>query len=88
LKPSHNEQIEWDRISIGLNRENFIRDILEKKFNASFRLCAEAMGLKPNYLRDIVMNPDRGAGTKMLSCIYRYCMKNGLDPELYIFVKS
>lgn len=78
----------WDKISIGFNRENFIKDILEPVFNANFTDCAKAMQMKPNYLRDIVMNPTRGAGTKFLTCIYRYCMKNNLDPKKYILVED
>ena len=83
---SQNEDLKWSTMVIGLNRENFIHDILEARFNASFRHCAEAMGMKPNYLRDIIMNPSRGAGTKVLTCIFRYCKSVGLDPEPYIFV--
>lgn len=76
----------WENVSIGLNRNNFIKQILEAKFNTNFRLCAEAMGMKPNHLRDIVMNPKREAGTKTLTHIYQYCLKNGISPEPFIFV--
>lgn len=80
------EELKWSNVSIGLNRENFVQDILNNKFGGSFRVCAEAMGMKPNYLRDIIMNPGRGAGTRVLTCIYRYCKTNGINPEPYIFV--
>ena len=79
---------ELDRVHIGLNRENFVHGILEPEFNGSFRLCGEALGLRPNYLRDIVMSPARDAGTKTLSCIYRYCVRTGKAPEPYIFVRK
>lgn len=77
-----------ERVSIGLNRDNFIHDILEAEFNGSFRNCAEALNLRENYLRDILRSPDRDAGTKTLSCIYRYCIKTGKAPEPYIFVRK
>lgn len=77
---------ELDHIFIGLNRENFIKDIFEKEFNASIRLCASALDMAPNYLRDIIYTPTRGAGNKTLSHIYRYCKRTGKDPERYIFI--
>lgn len=76
-----------EHVYIGFNRMNFIREIFEPEFNCNVRNCAEAMGLKPNYLRDIIMSPTRDAGTKTLSCIYRYCIKTGKEPERFIFVK-
>ena len=33
------------------------------------------------------MNPDRDAGTKTLTLIYRYCLRTGKDPEPFIFVE-
>jgi len=71
---------------LGLNRENFISGILDPIFGSSIRACAEAMELNPNYLRDILNNEDRDAGTKTLSCIYRFCMNRHIDPYPYIFV--
>lgn len=71
---------------LGLNRENFIHGILGPVFHSSIRACAEAMELNPNYLRDILNNEDRDAGTKTLSSIYRYCMSHQIDPLPYIFV--
>lgn len=77
---------ELDRFYIGLNRVNFIDEILNPIFGGNFRQCAEAMELRPNYLRDIIMSPTRDAGTKTLSAIYRYCVRKGLNPERFIFV--
>ncbi len=82
-------QNEWETMSIGLNRENFIHNIFEPMFQANYRKCAEAIGgIRPNYLRDIIMNPNRDAGTKTLTYIYRFCVRNGMDPYPYIFVKK
>lgn len=80
--------VDIEHVSIGLNRDNFIHDILEAEFNGSFRDCAEALGIRTNYLRDIVMSTNREAGTKTLTCIYRYCIKTGKAPEPYIFVRK
>lgn len=77
-----------NHISIGLNRENFIKEIFEKEFNASIKLCAAALEMAPNYLRDLIFTPTRGAGNKTLSHIYRYCKRTNKNPERYIFVKK
>lgn len=71
---------------IGFNRPNFMHGIFHPHFDGSYRKCAEALGLKPNYLRDILTNPERGAGTKTLSKVYQYCIRNKIDPNPYIFV--
>jgi hypothetical protein len=82
-----NEQQSYDldHLYIGFNRENFIRDIFEPKYNANVAQCAMEIGIKPNYLRDILYS-GRNAGAKTLSSIYRYCVRAELDPTRYIFV--
>lgn len=80
--------LDLEHISIGFNRENFIRDIFEKEFNANYRQCAAALGMAPNYLRDIISTPTRGAGNKTLTHILRYCKRTGKNPEKYILVKE
>jgi len=77
-----------DHICIGFNRKAFVRDIFEKEFNANVRKCAMALDMAPNYLRDLIFTPTRGAGSKTLSHIFRYCKKTGKNPELYIFIKN
>ena len=74
-----------DHLSLGFNREHFIHDILEPRYNANISRCARDLGLKPNSLRDILCN-NRNAGTTTLSCLYRYCVRNNLNPTRYIFV--
>lgn len=71
---------------LGFNRENFVADILEPIFHRSIRSCAEAIGIRPNYLRDLLSNPEREAGTKTLSAIYRYCIRENRDPYPYLFI--
>jgi len=82
-----NKNVDYNKVAIGFNRFNFIHQIFEPDFNANIRKCAEALGIRPNYLRDIIMNPDRDAGTKTLTLIYRYCCKTGRDPSPFIFVE-
>ena len=79
--------LDSEKVAIGFNRLNFIHQILEPDFNANIKKCADAIGMRPNYLRDIIMNPDRDAGTKTLTLIYRYCRRTGKDPEPFIFVE-
>lgn len=71
---------------LGFNRLNFIHKILEPDFNGSIRRCAEALGLRPNYLRDLIMNPERDAGAKTLTLIYRYCKKNRTRSYSFYFL--
>lgn len=80
-----NEQ-DVDRVYLGLNRYNLIHKILVPKYNGNIRRCAEAIGLRPNYLRDLIGSPTRDAGTRTLTTIYHYCRHEGLDPEDFIFV--
>lgn len=77
-----------ERVFIGLNRENFIHEIFEKEFNSSIKDCANALIMAPNYLRDIIATPTRGAGNKTLSHIYRYCIRTHKKPERYIFYRK
>jgi hypothetical protein len=82
------EDEDIDHIFLGFNRRAFIQDIFEKEFNTNVRKCAMAMDMAPNYLRDLIYTPTRGAGNKTLSHIFRYCKKTGKNPELYIFIKK
>lgn len=75
----------YDHIAIGFNRANFVHEIFEPKYNADVNACAEDLGIRPNYLRDIIFS-SRNAGTKTLSSIYRYCLRHKMDPTRYIFV--
>ena len=79
---SHNKRL--DHLFIGFNRKNFIHDIFEAKYNVNIKACANDLGIKPNYLRDILYS-NRNAGTKTLTMLYRYCIRNELDPTKYIF---
>ena len=74
-----------EHLYIGFNRENFIRDILEPLYNANITKCAMEVGIKPNYLRDILYS-GRNAGVKPLSSVYRYCVRMKMDPTRYIFI--
>ncbi len=87
MKLSNMQKLDFEKVAIGFNRINFIHKILEPEFNANFKQCADALGMRPNYLRDIIMNPNRDAGTKTLTQIYRYCMRTGKDPKPFIFVE-
>ena len=78
---------DYEHIAIGFNRINFVHEIFEPRFNANVRKCAEAMGIRPNYLRDIIMKPTRDAGTKTLTAIFRYCRREGLVHRRYIMVE-
>lgn len=78
-------RLETELETLGFNRLNFIHEIFEPDFNANFTKCAEVIGVKPNYLRDLIMNPDKNAGTKTLTAIYRYCKQTGRDPTPFIF---
>lgn len=87
VSPVDFQDVDFEKLAIGFNRINFIHKIFEPDFNANVRKCAEALGIRPNYLRDIIMNPNRDAGTKTLTLIYRYCMRTGRDPKPFIFVE-
>lgn len=82
------ENNNFDHIYLGFNREPFIKDILEKDFNANIRACALALNMAPNYLHDLIFTPTRGAGNKTLSRIYQYCKKTNRNPETYIFIEK
>jgi len=73
---------------IGLNRKAFIIDILEGEFSSNIRKCGLTLGIAPNYLRDILHTPTRGAGNRTLSYIWQYCKKQGINPEKYIFIQK
>ena len=75
-----------DRTFIGFNRKHFIDEILNERFMGRFEPCAKAIGMNTNYLHDVVMNEGRDMGIHSLTKIYRYCVKNGLKAERYIFV--
>ena len=53
--------LDSEKVAIGFNRLNFIHQILEPDFNANIKKCADAISMRPNNLRDIIMNPDRDA---------------------------
>ncbi len=74
-----------DELSVGLNREAFLRDIFEADFKSNVRLCALALKITPNYLRELLTVPTRGVGTKALSFIAQYCIRSGRDPVQYLF---
>ncbi len=74
-----------DDLTVGLNREAFLRDIFEADFKSNIRLCAFALKITPSYLRELLTVPTRGVGTKVLSLIVQYCIRAGRDPIRYLF---
>lgn len=74
-----------EHLSLGFNHENFIHEIFEPKFKANISECARAMKMKPNSLRDILYY-HRSAGIRTLSSVYRYCVRQNIDPTRYIFI--
>ena len=80
---------DWvDKAFIGFNRKNFIAEILNAKFGGNFEPCASAIGINVNYLHDVVMNEKRDMGIHSLTKIFRFCVKNNLKAERYIFVSG
>ncbi len=77
-----------DSWNVGLNREAFLKDIFEADFKSNIRLCALALKITPNYLRELLTVKTRGVGCKVLSYIMQYCIHSGRDPIKYIFVRS
>ncbi len=77
-----------DRLTLGLNREPFLRDIFETDFKNNIKECACALRITPNYLREILTVETRGVGTRALSNILQYCLRSGREPQKYIFVSS
>ena len=82
------KEVTWDldKVFISFNRENFKNEILIPDFGNNIKLCAKAIGLPVNYLRDLITQPTRDAGTQTLTYIYRYCIRTGHPPERYMFV--
>lgn len=75
-----------DHMFLGLNRENFLKDIFETDFKCNVRNCAAELKMTSNYLREILTNKSRGAGVTVLSYILQYCIRSGRNPQKYIFV--
>lgn len=78
---------DWlDKAFIGFNRENFVSEILNPRFGGNITDCAAAVDINAVYFRDVIKNSKREMGLLSLTKIWRYCVKNNLKAERYIFI--
>ena len=73
-----------DSLKLGLNRRAFVEDILNVDFEGNINDCAKKMGFSTKYLNELIRMPEKEAGCKTLTRIWRYAKKTGRDPEKYI----
>ena len=69
-----------------LNRKKFINEILNVDFNGETNKCAKALGINEKYFNQMIMDPTKKGGTKLLGGVYSYCKKTDRNPEDYIFI--
>lgn len=75
-------------MQLGFNRVNFIKDIINNKFNGNITKCATELSLSNSYLHSVIYDTKNKGGMKLLNAIIHYCMKNKIDYRKYIFIKE
>lgn len=75
-------------MQLGFNRVNFIKDIINNKFNGNITKCAIELSLSNSYLHAVIYDTKNKGGMKLLNAIIHYCMKNKIDYRKYIFIKE
>lgn len=68
-----------------LNRNRFIKEILNVDFKGNTKLCAIALDVDPAYFGQMIIVPSKKGGLKLIRGVYLYCKKTGRDPEMFIF---
>lgn len=68
-------------MQLGFNRVNFIKDIINNKFNGNITKCAIELSLSNSYLHAVIYDTK-----KLLNAIINYCTKNKIDYHKYIFI--
>jgi hypothetical protein len=76
-----------ENFKMGLNRKNFVEQILNIDFKGNLTSCSNALDIKRGYLYNLLFN-EQNAGRSALEKIYKYCRKTKRDPEIYIFTKK
>lgn len=71
-----------------LNHKKFVEEILNIDFKGNLRDCALALQLDPSYFSQVILQPHKPGGTKLLSSVYNYCKKTARDPEAFIFKET
>lgn len=73
-------------MQLGFNRVNFIKDIINNKFNGNITKCAIELSLSNSYLHAVIYDTKNKGGIKLLNAIINYCTKNKIDYHKYIFI--
>lgn len=68
-----------------LNKEKFITDILITDYGGNITRCAAGLGLTRVYLHTYVQNSAARAGTKLITAVYKHCLRVERKPEIYLF---
>lgn len=73
-------------MQLGFNRVNFIKDVINNKFNGNITKCAIELSLSNSYLHAVIYDTKNKGGIKLLNAIINYCTKNKIDYHKYIFI--
>lgn len=63
-----------------------LKQLLKEKFNGNQTAFAESMGIERTHVNKVFRNNGKGAGALFCGAIIKYCNKNNLDYEKYIFL--
>lgn len=62
-----------------------LKQLLYEKFQGNQTLFAETTGLERTHVNKVFNNNGKGAGAIFCGAIIKYCNKNNLDYQNYIF---
>lgn len=63
-----------------------LEKLLNEKFNGNQTVFAQTMGLERTHVNKVFKNKGKGAGAIFCGAVMKYCNKNNLNYQNYIFL--